>query len=184
VFVFFSSLNLARMQNYDSISFSTLKSLLDSAKWVWKSDANATESDWVLSCYTPGNAIAGWTDYENHLAGTMSIADYKEIVYKEIATRLCQIGNYYNINAEPFDTVVIIRTRSGWSANAAWSNGTTCYFTHIYAESAARAREARAIEDAARKARAKERRDAKRALTPKPAKKKTKPAPKKKVAKK
>ena len=172
------------MQNYSSISFSTLKSLLDSAKWVWKSDANATESDWVLSCYAPGNAIAGWTDYENHITAAMTIADYKAIVYKDIETRLCQIGNYFNIHSEPFDTVVVIRTRSGWSAEAVWSNGTTCYFAHIYAESTARAREARAIEDAARKARAKERRDAKRALNPKPAKKKTKPATKKKVAKK
>ena len=165
------------MQHYSDISHSTLSSLLDSAKWFWKSDANSTEADWVLSCYTPGNSIAGWTDYTNHITAGHTMDHYKAIVYKEIETRLCQNGNYYNINAQPFDTVVIIRTRSGWSAEAVWCTGDACYFKHIYAESAKRAAAQRALEDAARKARAKARRDEKRALAaaaqPKPAKKKS-----------
>ena len=167
------------MQNYSDITLPTLTDLLTSAKWVWKYDTNSTtEADWVLACYTPGNSIAGWTDYKNHITAGYSLDHYKAIVFKDIETRLCQIGNYYNINGVPFDTVIIIRTRSGWSAEAVWSDGTTCYFKHIYAESAKQAAEKRAQEEIARKARAKARRDEKRALAlaanPKPAKAKAK----------
>ena len=165
------------MQHYSDISLPTLTAILDSAKWFWKSDAAATESDWVLSCYTPCNSIAGCTDYNNHITAVRSIDHYKAIVYNDIETRLLQIGNYYNINGAAFDCIVIVRTRSGWSAEAVWSDGTACYFKHIYAESAKRAAEQRVLEDAARKARAKARRDEKRALAaaaqPKPAKKKS-----------
>ena len=165
------------MQHYSDISLPTLTAILDSAKWFWKSDANSTEADWVLSCYTPGNSIAGWTDYTNHITAAHTMDHYKAIVYKEIETRLLQIGNYYNINGAAFDCIVIVRTRSGWSAEAVWSNGDACYFKHIYAESAKKYAEQRAQEESARKARAKARRDEKRALAaaaqPKPAKKKS-----------
>ena len=162
------------MQNYSDISHPTLVSILDAANWIWKYDSSATsEADWVLSCYTPGNSIAGWTDYNNHITAGHTMDHYKAIVYKDIANRLLQNGNYYNINGIPFDTVIIVRTRSGWSAEAAWSTGDACYFKHIYSESAKQAAAQRAIEDAARKERAKARRAEKKALNPKPAKKKT-----------
>lgn len=165
------------MQNYSNISLPTLTAILDSAKWFWKSDAAAAESDWVMSCYSASNSIAGWTDYENHIAAGHSLDHYKSIVYNDIATRLLQIGNYYNINGAPFDCIVIVQTRSGWSAEAVWSDGTTCYFKHVYAESAKKYAEQRAQEESARKARAKARRDENRALAlaanPKPAKKKS-----------
>lgn len=150
------------MNHYSDISLPVLTKHLTNAKWVFKTDIAANELNWVMQCYSPGNSIAGCTDYTNHIKAGNQIDHYKTKVFEDIRLRLCQIGNYYNINGKPFDTVVIVLTGSGWSAEAKWSDGSTCYFKHIYAEAAKAAAEKRAQEEVKRKAQAKARREEKR----------------------
>jgi len=139
------------MKPYSDISLPTLTDLLDNAKWVVKSDTTTSDIDWVLLMYSPKNALAGLMDYRDHNKLGHSLNHYRELVYTEVKHRLMQIGNYYDINEKPFDTVVITLERSGWSADAKCSNGNACYFTHVYTESAKRAAEKRAAEKAAKK---------------------------------
>ena len=151
------------MNMYASISHSVLSMILRSAKWVLHTDkASMGELDWILSCYRPGNSIAGYTDYKNHFTLGRTLASYKKETLKDIKTRLLQNGNYYDVNGQPFDTVVITLGRSGWSAEAYWSNGAKCHFTHQYEESAKIYAERRAKEEAERKERARLKRQAKR----------------------
>lgn len=151
------------MNHYKSITQSALLKHLRAAKWVISTNRDSMgELDWILSCYRPGNSVAGYTDYENHISLGKTLAHYKKETRECIKTRLLQIGNYYNIDGKPFDTVLIVLGRSGWSAEAIWSDGSKCYFTHKYEESAKIYAAQREKEEAARKERARLRRQEKR----------------------
>lgn len=149
---------------YEKVKFTTLVNYLNAAQWLLVDNKKETrEYDWVLSCYHPGNSIAGYTDYTDHRSSGKSLAFYQNEVYEAIAHRLLQTGNYLNNIQKAFDTVVIILGSSGWSAEAIWSDGSVSYFTHVYTESAKRSAALREQEKARKKERAKERRNAKKA---------------------
>lgn len=113
---------------YKTISKSKLACLYRAATTVIAgSEHGNTEIDYILSCYTPANAIAGCTDYKDHRKDT--VPQIKRMIRKDIETRQCQIGSYYDINGVPFDTVLVYLRNGSWSAYPAWKNGNSDYFT-------------------------------------------------------
>ena len=86
-----------------------------------------TELDFIMSCFMPSNALAGYTDYKDHRKDTLP--QIKKLIREGIKTRQCQNGSYYDINGVPFDTVLVYLRNGSWSAYPAWSNGNSDYFT-------------------------------------------------------
>jgi hypothetical protein len=122
---------------YKNISKSRLTVLNRRAKAIIvnKAEGNA-ELDFIMSCYTPANALAGYTDYKDHRKDTLP--QVKKLIRECIKTRQCQNGSYYDIDGNPFDTVLIYLRNGSWSAYPGWSNGNTDYFTESRKRSAER----------------------------------------------
>ena len=123
---------MERSEHYETIKKNTLDSLVSDAKWHLVKDLdNDPDIDFMMSCYSPTSSLYGVTDYKDHTRDTL------EQSKAEILERLknhypAQTGNYYNIDGQPFDSIVIKNHTGGYSAYCLWSNGSKSFFEHIY----------------------------------------------------
>jgi len=85
------------------------------------------ELSFIAACYSPANALAGYTDYKDHRKDTLP--QVKRMIRECIRTRQCQRGSYYNGEGVPFDSVRVELKHGGWSAYPHWKDGTMDYFT-------------------------------------------------------
>lgn len=100
---------------------------IKSEVFISERNSDDEEASFIRSFYSPVNSLAGGTDYIDHRFDT--IDQVKELIEKDIKTRLCQRGSYYNYQGVPFDQVSVTLSDCGWSAYPCWKDGSTDYFT-------------------------------------------------------
>lgn len=100
---------------------------IKSEVFIRERNSDDEEASFIRSFYSPVNSLAGCTDYIDHRFDT--IDQVKELIEKDIKTRLCQRGSYYNYQGVPFDQVRVVLSYGGWSAYPHWKDGSVDYFS-------------------------------------------------------
>lgn len=122
---------------YRTISRSRLESLYRKAETlIAQRGGTDSELSFIQACYTPANALAGCTDYQDHRNDRLP--QVKRMIRENIKTRQCQTGSYYNTEGQPFDQVRVELRNGGWSAYPQWSDGSRDFFTEERQRSAER----------------------------------------------
>jgi hypothetical protein len=113
---------------YKTISRSKLESLYRQAQTlIANRNGVASEYNYIMSCYSSSNALAGYTDYRDHRKDTLP--QIKRMIREQLKSRQCQLGSYFNSQGQAFDQVRVELKNGGWSAYPQWSDGSQDFFT-------------------------------------------------------